>query len=523
MKKNIFLNNINEKVLLLFLILFSLLINQFYGNRGVLPVDSFAHFDTGFRILLGENPFKDYWAVSGPFIDYLQAIFFYFFGVNWQSYVLHASLLNTILTLFTFFILRNFNLNVYYSFFYSILFSVLAYPSSGTPFADHHSAFFSLMGIYSLILGIKYEKKIYWILLPIFLGIGFFSKQVPSSYIILSIILILIFFSFFQKKYYWIKYFFISTASFFLFLVIFSKINEINFSSFLEQYIFYPQTIKENRIANFELTFSGAIGHFKYIYIALIPLFFVNLKELFSNKNYYKEKNFCYFLILVLFTFSLIFHQLLTKNQTFVFFLIPILLAFSNISLNKIYKSKLLPVLLLALCLFASFKYHLRFNEGRKFHDFSNVNFELSSDATEIDEKFKGLNWITPQYKNNTKKEIEIINQIKNTLVKDKRNKMLITNYSFFSAILDEKLSAPSRWHLGDETDYPPKGNKHFAGYKNLLINNINKNNIDVIYIIYPQESSIIYEYIDKSCFREVQISNTIASYELENCFEIDG
>ena len=85
-----------EKIFILILILFSLLINQYYGNRGIFPVDSFAHFDAGFRILLGEHPFKDYWIVSGPFIDYIQAIFFYLFGVSWQSYVLHASLINGI-------------------------------------------------------------------------------------------------------------------------------------------------------------------------------------------------------------------------------------------------------------------------------------------------------------------------------------------------------------------------------------------------------------------------------------------
>ena len=76
MKKNIFFINIKEKILILFLILFSLLINQYYGNRGVFPVDSFAHFDTGYRVLIGEHPFKDYWIVSGPLLDYIQAVFF---------------------------------------------------------------------------------------------------------------------------------------------------------------------------------------------------------------------------------------------------------------------------------------------------------------------------------------------------------------------------------------------------------------------------------------------------------------
>ena len=91
-----------KRFLIFFLIIFSLLINQYYGNFGIFPVDSFSHFDTGHRILLGEHPFKDYWIISGPIVDYIQSIFFYFFGVNWQAYLLHASFFNTILTISTF-------------------------------------------------------------------------------------------------------------------------------------------------------------------------------------------------------------------------------------------------------------------------------------------------------------------------------------------------------------------------------------------------------------------------------------
>ena len=183
---NILFNRKN--FLVIFLFLFSLLINQYYGNKGIFPADSFAHFDTGFRILLGEYPFRDYWVVSGPLVDYFQAIFFYFFGVNWQTYVFHASFFNAILTIATFRFFINLDLNIYFSFIYSSFFCILAYPISGTPFVDLHSAFFSLLGIYTLILAIKREKKIYWILLPIIFCFAFLSKQVPSSYIIISVI-----------------------------------------------------------------------------------------------------------------------------------------------------------------------------------------------------------------------------------------------------------------------------------------------------------------------------------------------
>ena len=94
----------NQNLLIIALTIFSLGVNQFYGNKGVFPIEGFAFFDTAYRILLGDLPFKDYWAVSGVFLDYTQAIFFKIFGVNFQIYVFHASLLNCLLTLMTYFL-----------------------------------------------------------------------------------------------------------------------------------------------------------------------------------------------------------------------------------------------------------------------------------------------------------------------------------------------------------------------------------------------------------------------------------
>ena len=241
------------------------------------------------------------------------------------------------------------------------------------------------------------------------------------------------------------------------------------------------------------------------------------------KKTYYKEKDFFYFIILIFFTFSLILHQVLTKNQTFIFFLIPILTAFSHFYLKSIKVNNIIIFLIISICLFATFKYHLRFNEGRKFHELNYVNFDLSSNAKIIDDRFVGLKWITPDYKNRSEKEIKFINDIKLHLDMDIRNKMLITNYSFFSAILNEKLFSPSRWYLSDGTDYPLKENKYFTNYKKFLIDIIKKNNISVIYIIHPQEKSIIFKYIDEICFTEVVISKKLKSYELKKCNEING
>ena len=97
----------------------------------------------------------------------------------------------------------------------------------------------------------------------VFLGFAFFSKQVPSSYIILSAILVLSVFSLIKKKYYWFKYSLLSFIFLILLLLIFGKVQGISLSSFLNQYFFYPQSIGVKRIDNLVFTFAGTIGHFK--------------------------------------------------------------------------------------------------------------------------------------------------------------------------------------------------------------------------------------------------------------------
>ena len=90
-----FLNT--QNFLLLIVILFSISINQYYGNKGIFPIESTAYFDTAYRILQGDIPFKDYWLVSGMFIDYVQTVFFWLFGINFQVYIFHASLINCLI------------------------------------------------------------------------------------------------------------------------------------------------------------------------------------------------------------------------------------------------------------------------------------------------------------------------------------------------------------------------------------------------------------------------------------------
>ena len=147
LKKLIFNNSLH----IIIIIFFSFFINYHYGNIGVYPLDTFAFLDTSYNILIGNEPFRDFWVTTGPFVDYLQAIFFKLFGIKWLSFVIHASFVNTVVSISFYLLLRHLNLDRFESLFYTMMFSLLCYTISGTPFAYLHSYTLSLISIIFLI------------------------------------------------------------------------------------------------------------------------------------------------------------------------------------------------------------------------------------------------------------------------------------------------------------------------------------------------------------------------------------
>ena len=183
-------NKYKKALYIVILFFFSTSINQYYGNLGVCPIDSFWFFNSGYDVLNGYYPFKDYWTIAGPFITYMQALFFMIFGVSWFSYVFHASIFNFLISVSTFYTLYKFKLNINYCFFYSLLVAVLAYPSSGTPYVDHHASILSIISIFCFILALKTNLRIYWFLMPILLLTSFLTKQTPTGHFFLIIVIL---------------------------------------------------------------------------------------------------------------------------------------------------------------------------------------------------------------------------------------------------------------------------------------------------------------------------------------------
>lgn len=502
-----------------FLGIFSFYLNFYVGSHGVFPFDTFIHYDNGYRILLGEHPVKDYWIVHGFLIDYIQAFFFKFFGNEWKSYLYHSSIFNSCVVLYSYYIFQLLEIDIKKSLAFSISIAILAYPVSGTPFLDLHSSYFSLFAIYFGIVAIKKNKTSFWFWTSIFLCLAFFSKQVPAGYTIAIMSLFVLYLTFKEKNFY-ITFYYVAGALFFLsLLLIFLILNEISIYDFILQIFLFPSTIGTNRYDAYSLEFKNIFIDYKFIYIIFFILIILNIHKYFNNKKS-DIKSLNIFLLLSIIVITSIFHQIYTKNQIYIFFLIPICSGFVIYfnDLKKVNLKKFLNYFVISICVFTTFKYHERFNLQRKFHELQYTNISNSVDASKINERFEGLNWITPYFEK-PEEEIFYINSFLDILNKEK-NVMVITQYNFFSSLTEKKLYSPSRTY--DLISYPRKSTKYFDNYKNHLVNLLEKNNVEKIFIFEPFSridlNEIVFNYIPEKCFTKQNLNKHLIKLSLKDC-----
>ena len=512
-------NKINTFFLLIVLFFFSITISLYYGYRGVFPQDSFFHFDAAYNILNNRHPFKDFYSISGVFVDYLQAVFFYFFGVNWLSYTLHAALINCLLSIFSFILFNTLGLSKFYSLLYSIGISIIAYTSAGSPFVDYHGVIFSLLSIYLLILFIIKKNNISLFFIPIFLFLSFLSKQIPAAYVIifLSLILSFDFIKNFQLKK--IIFFFLGCLVCLIFFIFYLTIFKINFSDFLIQYFLFPLSIGKARSDILNINFFEIIKNFKFIFFIIAALAFLNIKIfLLKEKKYYE----IFFIINCIVVVALIFiyGQLLTKNQTLIFFLIPVLTAFFNIYYFLIFKKKYFLFFMIFLTFFTIVKYHYRYNEKKYFMDFNRFEIQYASEAVKIDKIFHRLKWLTPfKYYHKSKEEVALLEKTRDfiNLNKNKNNIIFITDYLFFSSITNHKIASPVKWY--DDVIIPQKNNNYYNYYKTFFIDKILKNKITQIYTIGQYDSSYFSDFVrDKNCIKKQYINELLNVYDISAC-----
>ena len=199
--------------------------------------------------------------------------------------------------------------------------------------------------------------------------------------------------------------------------------------------------------------------------------------------------------------------------------MIPFVIGFAHIGLNNInikYK-KFLSFTLIFFTLLTTLKYHYRFNVERKFHELNNVQFSQAIKGEELDKKFIGLKWITPNFINNKNIDSEIIflKRFQEILLLDESNKIVLTNFSFFSVITDDNVSGYSRWYPGDNSAFPNKKNKFATEFKNLIISIIQKKKIQTIYVLPDIGEKNLVDYIDPKCLNRKELEFKIIKYEI--------
>jgi hypothetical protein len=79
----------------------------------------------------------------------------------------------------------------------------------------------------------------------------------------------------------------------------------------------------------------------------------------------------------------------------------------------------------------------------------------------------------------------------------------------------------PTRWFTFDGTDFPRKDNKYKKRYISLFKKIIKENNIDKIFVIEPVTLKEVYDYVDKKCFKEVNLNNKMIKLEILDCGKI--
>ena len=518
-----FFNKKKQTFYTIIIFLFSISINQYYGNLGVCPIDSFWFFNSGYDSLNGHYPFKDYWTIAGAFITFTQAIFFKLFGVSWFSYVFHASVFNFLISITTFYTLLKFKLRIEYCLLYSLLIAILAYPSAGTPYVDHHASILSIISLLLFILALKTNSKIYWFFLPIILAISFLTKQTPTGNIFLVIA--------FLSSIYFIKNFDIKKIllgilgslviiSFFFTILFFTG---IPFESFYEQYILFPLSIGKTRVEYFlfPLEFSRIFLRFKLIHIPLLILIFISFQKIKYNLKYLKSNDFLIIISLIATSFVFIAHQLMTINGMYVFFIIPILGAFSHIYFIDQYKNKkyiLYFIITLTIC--SSIHYSYKYINKRDFMDLKNANFNNAIDASIVDNKLNGLKWISCLNPNDPKKEITNLIDSINLIKKDTRIKGIITEYQFISVILNKYDYSPTQVWFINHVVNENQDSRFFKSYKKLLINQINKNKIEVFYLVKPfwSDDKIFEKGLSKNCYKKTKLNDILDLYQLLEC-----
>ena len=296
-------------------------------------------------------------------------------------------------------------------------------------------------------------------------------------------------------------------------------LTKIEFSDFFQQYINFGSTIGKTRLSNYNFSLLNEVIKFKFISFFLLVLILVLIKL--KIKNLLNFREFITIIISICFSILLLFHQIISMNQNFIFFLIPFLCGVAHVYYKKVFHLNYFLALLISVCIISVGKYHLRFNEERKFNELENIDLSIAVDANMIDKKLRGLKWITYLNPDDPKKEINNLKKAINIFLNDSSNKMLITEYQVISPIIDIYDNSPNQWHH-PSVSFPLRGNNFYNIYQSYFISKIKEKKIETIYETREDEKIITELILNKKCFKKERVGKMLIKIDLNfTCIDL--
>lgn len=295
-------------------------------------------YEGGYRIILGQVPYRDFYIPMGPVILYMQAIFNLLFGSTALAMAIHASVLVGILALVVYRLLR-LDLNRPISVFLAIcmLFSFIGLINY--PWYNQTAYFFFLLAIIILIKNRnkEYVSSYELIGMSVLTMFAFYSKQ---DLLLMFPLIFFYYLYFFRSEYKRVLiFYFLTTISLCLLVAIgFSLFGDFGF------WFNYGQIPHENRFMSRFFALKTVINNFSYwqTYLLLVCLYLLMFKK---HPNIINRS---YFILIMLTIAPLIisatsgqWQQTLLQGVPLVFFLIYNIV--NNLfSLKSLYKYKLL-------------------------------------------------------------------------------------------------------------------------------------------------------------------------------------
>ena len=152
--------------------------------------------------------------------------------------------------------------------------------------------------------------------------------------------------------------------------------------------------------------------------------------------------------------------------------------------------------------------------------DLANTDKSIAVNAQILDKKLSNLSWITPgEIFKEPLNEINLIKEAIKFINEERQSVMLITHYSFISAVLNKDLNMPNRWYVGNNT-HPNKNHKYFNFYKKFFSQKFNQSNIKIIYIVDIGGYDLynFKDYLDGVCFKETKLNMITFKFEVQTC-----